>query len=88
MQENAAIISGSAPSQSFKLELKVTPSAYLIYMEYDVITEPLLTGANQVIVTPVFETTEVVGAFGWFGTAAAITDSTAEFTENPLKLLD
>ena len=68
----------SAPLQLAGSVLKVTPSLYLIFIVYEVIGEPPLNGADQVIVTPVLETTEVTGEVGVLGLAAALIENSDE----------
>jgi hypothetical protein len=54
------------------------PILFLIATVYAVIGEPPSRGATQVIVTLVFKFTEVVGAAGTLGFAAALTATSEE----------
>ena len=69
----AAIMTEFPPKQLTKSELKVTPSLCIIWIEYDVMGEPPLFGAYQSMTTLVLVITEVVGALGIAGMAAAST---------------
>ena len=88
MQLVADIIPGVDPSQFVSSVLKDTLLLYLINIVYDNIGLPPSKGAIQVIVTPVFETTDVSGVYGVFGTAAALTITWLETTLKPTKVLD
>ena len=69
----ADIIPALEPLQLANSAEYVNPSLCLIVIEYAVKGDPPLKGANQVTTTLVFETTEVVGAVGVLGLAAALT---------------
>ena len=56
------------------------PALFLIATVYAVIGEPPSIGATQVIVTLVFEFTEVVGAAGTLGFANSVTVISCERT--------
>ena len=55
--------------------------------EYEVIAEPPLEGAVQLIVTLTFEFTVVDGAVGTLGTAAALIDTSDESEPKPTRFL-
>ena len=73
MQLVADMIPALEPLQLANSAEYVNPSLCLIVIEYAVIGDPPLNGATHVTTTPVLETTEVVGAVGVLGLAAALT---------------
>ena len=67
--------------------VKVLPSLWRIATVYPVIAEPpLVDGADQMIVTLVFELTDVIGAAGTLGLAAALTFTSEESVPKPTKV--
>ena len=59
-------------SKAFPFFKMIPPLPALIVMVYAVMADPLVLAATQVMVAPVFETTEVVGAAGLLFLASAI----------------
>ena len=62
------------------------PSLYLILTVYDVIADPPLEGAVQLIVTLTLVLVDVVGAAGTAGIAAALIVNSDESALKPTKL--
>lgn len=64
----------------------VVPSLWRILTAYELIADPPLNGAVQLMVTLTFEFTEVVGAVGTKGTDAALIETSDESAPRPTRL--